>query len=309
MAWGWDKIRNRDRNSRSGRLRMSLFSQRKGITPIRTVIQADSIDDELRSRLWNALDGFYWHRVEPNPIGGYRLSCNESIDTLFKRLWHNYFKEPLDTLNDDWPSTRKTMRDYFFTCEWYQVYDLIEFIASNYPDEHARLNIEFMKFCNTILEQELSAYRFVEGRIVQITSEQEITEIEEAFESPVRSSREHLERSLDLLADRENPDYRNSIKEAICAVEAMCRVIVGNDKATVGQALKEIESRLGLHPALRSALDKLYGYTSDASGIRHALTDGPNVEFEDAKFMLVSCSAFINYLVAKSSRAGLTWVS
>ena len=28
-------------------------------------------------------------------------------------------------------------------------------------------------------------------------------------------------------------------------------------------------------------------------------------EFEDAKFMLVACSAFINYLVEKSIKAGI----
>jgi len=44
----------------------------------------------------------------------------------------------------------------------------------------------------------------------------------------------------------------------------------------------------------------LYGYTSDSGGIRHALSDEDvTPTFEDAKFMLVSCSAFINYLKAK----------
>jgi len=40
-------------------------------------------------------------------------------------------------------------------------------------------------------------------------------------------------------------------------------------------------------------------------GIRHALVDGSNYDSEDAKFMLISCSAFINYLVVKASKAGL----
>jgi hypothetical protein len=48
----------------------------------------------------------------------------------------------------------------------------------------------------------------------------------------------------------------------------------------------------------------MYGYTSDAEGIRHALMDEPTLESEDAKFMLVSCSAFVNYLRSKAARAG-----
>jgi hypothetical protein len=117
----------------------------------------------------------------------------------------------------------------------------------------------------------------------------------------------HLKRALELLSDRKSPDYRNSTKESISAVEAICGLITGNPKAELGQALKEIErgNKVKLHGALSGAFSKLYGYTSDAGGIRHALLDEPNLYFEDAKFMLVSCSAFINYLVAKSSKAGI----
>ncbi len=61
-----------------------------------------------------------------------------------------------------------------------------------------------------------------------------------------------------------------------------------------------------LHPIRKVVLDKFYNYTSDADGIRHALIDEPNLSFEDAKFMLVSCSAFVNYLVTKASKAGIT---
>jgi hypothetical protein len=60
-----------------------------------------------------------------------------------------------------------------------------------------------------------------------------------------------------------------------------------------------------MHPSLKSAFQNLYGYTSDANGIRHALLEEANLDFEDAKFMLVSCSAFVNYLVAKASKAGI----
>ena len=110
---------------------------------------------------------------------------------------------------------------------------------------------------------------------------------------------------MDLLADRKSPDYRNSVKESISAVEAISNLIANEKKATLGQALKAIESKVSLHPALKKAFSSLYGYTSDAEGIRHALLSETNLSFEDAKFMLVSCSAFINYLISKASKAGI----
>ena len=69
--------------------------------------------------------------------------------------------------------------------------------------------------------------------------------------------------------------------------------------------MKGFGSQVVLHPALSSAFDKLYGYTSDEQGIRHALLDSSNLQQEDAVFMLVSCSAFVSYLIAKSARAGV----
>lgn len=284
---------------------MKLFSQRKAIKPIKSVIQVDSMDSELRNGLWDALTIFYCDLVKSFSSIGPRLSLNKDMNILFKRLWHNYFKKPIDTLNDYWPETYKEIREYFFSCKWYEVYDFIEFIASNYDVKP--VNSEFMNFCNSVLERELSAYRFVGGKITQITSEEEIAEIEEALHvslslKPVTI---HLKTALDLLADRKSPNYRNSIKESISAVEAICKLITGDAKATLTQALKVMENKVGLHSALKNAFSILYGYASNAEGIRHALLDEPNLSFEDAKFMLVSCSGFINYLISKSSKAGI----
>ena len=50
------------------------------------------------------------------------------------------------------------------------------------------------------------------------------------------------------------------------------------------------------------AFKDLYGYASDENGIRHGGIDFKNVPPEDAKFMLVSCSAFVNYLIEKWSK-------
>ena len=206
-------------------------------------------------------------------------------------------------MEDTWSLTYEKIRNKFYNYEWYEVYDFIEFIVYSYPYKDDNQN--FMDLCNSFLKRELSAYRFIGGKITQITSEEEILEIEEALEisKPLKAVNTHLKTALDLLADRKSPNYRNSIKESISAVEAICNLITKGKKATLGQALKKIEDKVGLHSALKNAFSSLYGYTSDADGIRHALLDEPNLDFEDAKFMLVSCSTFINYIVIKASKA------
>ena len=218
---------------------------------------------------------------------------------------NHHFKRPIDTLDNYWGSTRREIREYFLKCNWSEVYDFIEFIASNYPDNLA--NQKFTDLCNSYLKKELSAFRFVGGKITKITSEEEITEIEDALKitNPFKPVRKHLTIALEHLANRKSPDYRNSIKESISAVEGICKLIEGNPKSTLGKALNKIESKISIHSDLKDAFKNLYGYTNDSDGIRHALMNESNLDFEDAKFMLVSCSAFINYLIVKSSKAGI----
>jgi len=149
---------------------LKLFSQRKGLKPIRKLIQSESMDDDLRNRLWNALTLYYWNKVRTPWL---YESGNEDIFALFKLIWHNYFRHPLDTLDMYWEDTRKEIREYFLErSQWNEVYDFLEFIANNYPDKE--VNQKFMDFCNSVLENEVSAYRFVGGKITQITSEGEI---------------------------------------------------------------------------------------------------------------------------------------
>lgn len=284
---------------------MTLFSQRKGLKPVKSTLQVESMDSDLRIGLWNALDIHYWREVS-----FYRGIFYEETDPvmreLIKRLWLNYFKSPLDSLSHSWSEVYGHIRTYFFNCAWNEVYDFIEFVASAYPI--TSINERFMWYANTILEREVAAYRFVENRIVEITSKEEIAEVEQAAQAGdvMRPAALHIQRALGLLADRKSPDYRNSIKESISAVESACKMLTKQPKGGLADALKELNARVGLHPALEQAFLKLYGYTSDADGIRHALMDEPILGFEDAKFMLVACSAFVNYVVAKTAKIGGT---
>ena len=172
---------------------------------------------------------------------------------------------------------------------------ILEFILNKYPDY--KIN-KFIESCNSVLTTEMSAYRIVDKRFLSITNNEEIKEIEEVIVSSKDSVTMHMRRALELLSNRNSPDYRNSIKESISAVESLAADIMGK-KGTLGQLLKELEQKIGLHPALRDAFNKLYGYTNDSNGIRHAIFDSDNLSFDDAKFFLVACSAFINYIKIK----------
>lgn len=188
--------------------------------------------------------------------------------------------------------------------KWYEFFDFIERYLNICDNDKQK---EMARIFNDILVDECSAYRIVENLIVPITNEFELATIEDSRHSPYQSVNTHISKALELFANRKNPDFENSIKESISAVEAMCCIITGmtGSSATLGKALKNLkENGIHIHSAMESAFSSLYGYTSDENGIRHGGIDFTNAPAEDAKFMLVSCSAFINYLIEKKSKIG-----
>ncbi len=259
--------------------------------------------ESLKNKLWNIFLVGFWNTII--------LKSGRSINTtdnFFDLLWHVFFEEPIDQMPSKYDEILALIRKRFFEWEWYGVLDFLEYISEAYSmfDRDKKVIIDTF---NGVFEEENAGYRFVNGEITEITNPHEIEAIEKTFADTRKGKLsvvgDHLASALTKLSDRKNPDYRNSIKESISAVESLCKKITGKPKATLGEALKAIEKdgRVDLHAALKNGYEAIYGYTSDADGIRHAMTEQSNCDFADAKYMLVSCSAFINYLLEKSIKA------
>lgn len=273
------------------------FSERMGYRPIREALQVEDMDAALRNRIWNCVYTHVFATIRWDRISGKTYSKNYRICCS---IWTDFFKERIDRIPryvDDISQILGSAITGEFA--WYEVFDFLEFLFQNYG-EFGNAD-ELQGECNQALQEECAGYRLIDGMVTQVTNVQEIEAIEAARTVSALAVETHLEAALRLLSDRKNPDYRNSIKESISSVEALCCKISGNDKASLGQALGKMEDQgYSIHPSLKESFKKLYGYTSDAEGIRHALLEEPTLTFDDAKFMLVACSAFINLLTARS---------
>lgn len=275
------------------------FSERHGFVAPRSVLQTEGMDDALRASLWNVVQEIIWSSHQSR--SHYSYTTHSNLYGLIKRYWSNFFKTPLNDIPQHIQETIQAVRKYFFSAEWYEVYDFIEFTASMIGGNGEK----FVRAVNAVLEREMSGYRLVDRKVVPITSAEELSAIEEALQATagLTGARTHISRALALLSDRKNPDYRNSIKESISAVESAVQSITDNPSASLGDALKYVSAKAPMHPALNKGLSSLYGYTSDASGIRHALLEESELDFVDAKFMLAACSSFVNYLLGKAGQA------
>lgn len=264
------------------------FSQRTGVVAIPETLKPEAMPEDLRNTLWNAAE----------------LNVRQSeFGAITHAYWVDFIKKPINTrpffhntVKNTWSYQKawEVFRSDFLQVAWSGVYDRVEFLINLLP----RLAEPF----DQALARELAAYRIVHKQVVPITSAAEVEALEDALSQrdAYAGVQTHIASALAHLSNRQNPDYRNSIKESISAVEAAAAVIAGKPGATLGAALATLEKERKLHGSLKAAFSSLYGYTSDANGIRHALMDEPDLTAADAKFFLLTCSSFVNYLKSLS---------
>lgn len=286
------------------------FSESIGKSKCVMDMQYDDFDNRTRTmiinKLFEVLEEFL---DDPN-----RFGCN--IHTGYYDNVGNYFCKTIISevfnksivLEEDkifnWRKNFVSIQKVINEAKYNEILDILWFINSWINDNYYSHNDFFSETFNHLFEKEYVGYRFIDGRIVPITDKCEMEEIEQACNAPYVGCKTHIEKAVGFLADREHKDYKNCIKESISAVESICCTIADKRNATLGEALKILESKCNLKGQLKAAFEKLYAYTNnDKGGIRHA--EGlfvSEVSFEEAKFMLVSCCAFVNYLIAEHGK-------
>jgi len=281
------------------------FSDRRGIKPLNTKMQLDELDKRTRIGIANLLREWY----DDGKFAQYRSEfCERLLKDIYFEFVDDQARNIIKYQNDDF------IESYIYlpisANSYDEVLTIVEY-TTNYFIQWQKLQyrkgfhyydlIDYKAEINELFQREYVGYRFIDGEITPISDDIEVAEIEKSLDIEFQGCKSHIKKALGFLSDRENPDYKNSIKESISAVESICQIIAQNSKATLGEALKKLEEHgVKIHEAMKKSFSSLYGYTSDEGGIRHC--EGmfeSNVTFEEAKFMLVSCSAFVNYLIAE----------
>ena len=281
------------------------FSDRRGIKPINTKMQLDELDKRTRIGIANLLREWY----DDREFAQYRFDfCERLLKDIYSEFVDEQSRCMIRYQNNDiiesyiyLPISENSYDEVLTIVEYITNY-FLQWQMSQYQKGVLYYDsIDYKAEINELFQREYVGYRFIDGEITPISDDIEVAEIEKSLDIEFQGCKSHIKKALGFLSDRENPDYKNSIKESISAVESICQIIAQNSKATLGEALKKLEEHgVKIHEAMKKSFSSLYGYTSDEGGIRHC--EGmfeSNVTFEEAKFMLVSCSAFVNYLIAE----------
>jgi hypothetical protein len=258
------------------------FSERHGIT-VQQSLSTKEITVGLRNRLWNTIKNYI------NDFTG------QSRSNAIKYLWDRFFKQDDDNLKHNQYNgyiLLEGIKDKFYLLEWNRVYDFIELLLemSSYKKS------QFINDINIIFVDERAPYKIIDYMVVPLISDEEAAEVEKVVASKYSSVSGHINKAIELYRKRPIADYQNSIKESISALEALVKIILNDPKGTLGALVGQLK----IHPAFQEGIKKLYGWTSDEGGLRHADSgEGLKSDETEARYMLIQCSALINYIISK----------
>lgn len=291
-------------------MEIKKFSERGGYVDAKHV-QFESMDRDLRNSIFNGLIAYTGYLVDEHAVrkevlvGGILGEQKTVIPTsesdrvktkVLANVWVNFLKNPVDEFGLD--SAFRVVKKFCLNEDWFLVYDLVEFLIERSDISFGKKERdELVKIYNRVMKKENSAYTIINGLITPISNKVEIESIERACNAPFANVGKHISNSLILLSDRKSPHFKNSVKEAISAVECLAREVGRNPNGTLSSLVEGLPLR---HKAFTNALKNLYGFTSDKGGIRHSEKPNENLTIDQntARFMLVTCSAFVNYIIS-----------
>ena len=275
------------------------FSQVQGYEDIPGPLKLEELPAEARTWIWSLLFSFL-KKSTTRPRGTstqYVVGAWEGV-LVSKHVVHD--RRPLDEWNTKFDPIRADLRHSIETLPFNKVFDLIQFVL-----RHRECPREFVDAMKHVFSRCRLAYTIDEGlppTIVPAVTPEEGDAVVGAMQTLNKSGLDgaasHLRRASECIKTR---DWAGSVHESIHAVESVARQLDPAASATLGPALKALKQRGSLHPALEEAFNKLYGYTSDEQGIRHARLDGSDdkVGMDEALFMLSACASFSSYLWRK----------
>lgn len=107
---------------------------------------------------------------------------------------------------------------------------------------------------------------------------------------------DHYRKSREFQTE-DHVDFENAVKEAVSAAEAMARLVSGDVSGTLGDAAKALHQSGRIPAPTRKLLEILWGYASNAEGVRHGSPGPTRLAPAEARFLLDVSDAALRFLV------------
>ena len=274
--------------------RSLTFSQEQGLEDLPQPLSLGEVPQQARNLIWDA----FWRTMIEHTS---RYEITHPLSAVLRDTHVRFFEQPVDQFPRHKDDIRHIYKQFIFHTEPYnKLFDLLQHLM-----RHEDCPVELISRMRTAFNESLLAYTVDGGRPVTIlpTATPEEGEslrnaLHQLSEAGFSAARQHLRSAGELI---NGGDWRGSIRESIHAVESVARQLDPQAAKTLGPAIDRLKNEHGMHPALAEACKKLYGYTSDEDGIRHAaLGDDAEVGQPEAVFLLGACASFVSFLLQKA---------
>lgn len=186
--------------------------------------------------------------------------------------------------------------------EWFEIYDLIEAIATELLSREERAASSYTSRINQYFERRGIGWQLDAGKIVFRGPEVFEKILEDTPQTlgdanlPTASTQLH--EAIQDLSRRPTPDLTGAIHHAMAALECVAREVSGERKSTLGEILKTP----GLVPApLDKALSKIWGFASERG--RH-VREGESPTLGEAQLIVGLAGTMATYLSSKLEETG-----
>ena len=275
------------------------FSQAQGYEEIPAQLRLEELPREARTQIWNL---FFAHisRFKKTVVPVWLDEIAGPWHEILKAKHCDFDHAPLDEWTPEFSEVERSLREDIESRPFNKVFDLIEFVL-----RHALCPPTFIKEMQDRFTACGLAYTIDAKRpptILPAATPEEGDAVVEAIQTLRQAGLDgsvvHLRNASACIKDG---DWPGSVRESIHAVESVARQLDPKAPRLLKHALAALEQRGALHPSLEDAFSKLYGYTSNEQGIRHALLDRTDAQVgqDEAVFMLGACASFASYLWRK----------
>lgn len=273
------------------------FAQAEGTEPLPVQLRRTEVSSQLRAVLWN----YIFKELQDTAVRETWTHIGDPWRAVLRDVHVYFFHRPADEFVTSWKEAVEAVKVVFMTGDYVLIYGWLQHVLrlGGIPAFDKRIE-RILVYCR-------SPYRVVAPDVIApVGSDEEAKTVRQALvdlnSANLSGGREHLKSAA---AELSAGHFADSVRESIQAVESVVRVLAPD--GDFSKALHKLEAKTNIHGSLKQGFIKIYGFTSDQQGIRHALLekDAPDVDETDALFMIGACSAFVSYLISKARSAAL----
>jgi hypothetical protein len=258
----------------------------------------------LRIGIWNLIEDYAEDKCLPSSL--------PSFEPFYNNLTAHFRLRRIDGPGYDGLIKRLVLDSF----KWNEIFDLIEFLFTEVfycdwdnserillpvPAKIGDARYQYTIAINKILSSENIGWKLKKGQLERIGSDILDGEtIEKArkllmdpdFEGPNMQ----FNKALGFFNKRPRPDLENCIKESVCALEGLVRILLKDKNITLGDATSLMVGKKIIRKPFDKTFHALYGFASSEPGLRHGAHALSTIDIAETEFVLYNsavCMVFI----------------